>query len=204
MRYFRLGGILHLVSLQGRRTVLLLSQFPERAPRPYHSPYMVFAYYHRLSTAQKRVYRKSDAVAVIRLPQPTPLKPLVMRLSRALQAENKSLTQCISQELADGITTRLHVPAVRIELLAVRPTDDWGELHGLYTPSSTRKHAVIQLWMRTAHYKRVVAFKSFLRTLLHELCHHIDYELLDLADSLHTEGFYKRTASLFHQIVESE
>ncbi len=164
---------------------------------------MVFAYYHRLSSAHKRVYRKSDAVAVIRLPQPTPLKPLAMKLSQALHAENKLLTQRICQALADGITTRLQVPAVRIELLAVRPSDDWGELHGLYTPRSTRKRAVIQLWMRTAHHKRVVAFKTFLRTLLHELCHHFDYELLGLADSLHTEGFYKRTASLFHQLVET-
>ena len=165
---------------------------------------MVFAYYHRLSTTQKRVYRESDAVAVIRLPQSTPLRPLVMRLSRALQSENKSLTQRICQELVDGITARLQVPAVRVELLAVRPADDWGELHGLYTPASRRKRAIVQLWMRTAHHKRVVAFKTFLRTLLHELCHHLDYELLGLADSLHTEGFYKRTASLFHQIVDAE
>ncbi len=165
---------------------------------------MVFAYYHRLSAAQKRVYRQSDAIAVIRLPQPTPLQPLVRKLSKALQSENKSLIQQISQELADGIVTRLRVPAVRIELLAVRPADDWGELHGLYTPGARRKRAVIQLWMRTAHHKRVVAFKTFLRTLLHELCHHLDYELLGLPDSLHTEGFYKRVASLFHQVVEPE
>jgi hypothetical protein len=50
----------------------------------------------------------------------------------------------------------------------------------------------------------VVAFRSFLRTILHEFGHHLDYELLGLADSFHTEGFFKRESSLFHQLVRSE
>jgi hypothetical protein len=55
--------------------------------------------------------------------------------------------------------------------------------------------------MRTAKQKRVVAFRTFLRTLLHEVGHHIDYALLRLPDSYHTEGFYKRESSLFYQLV---
>jgi hypothetical protein len=55
--------------------------------------------------------------------------------------------------------------------------------------------------MRTARQRRVVAFRTFLRTLLHELCHHLDYQLLRLPDSFHTEGFYKRESSLFHQLM---
>jgi hypothetical protein len=46
-----------------------------------------------------------------------------------------------------------------------------------------------------------VAFKAFLRTLLHEVGHHLDYHYLKLADSFHTEGFFKRESSLFHQLV---
>jgi len=49
--------------------------------------------------------------------------------------------------------------------------------------------------------KRLVAFRTFLRTLLHELGHHVDYERLGLQDSFHTEGFFRRESSLFHQIV---
>ncbi len=45
------------------------------------------------------------------------------------------------------------------------------------------------------------AFRTFLRTLLHEICHHLDYELLKLDDSFHTEGFFKRESSLFNQLV---
>jgi hypothetical protein len=31
--------------------------------------------------------------------------------------------------------------------------------------------------------------------------HHVDYELLRLEDSFHTEGFFKRESSLFRQLV---
>ena len=58
--------------------------------------------------------------------------------------------------------------------------------------------------MRTAQRKQVVAFRTFLRTFLHELCHHLDYELLRLAETFHTEGFYKRESSLFRQLVVEE
>jgi hypothetical protein len=55
--------------------------------------------------------------------------------------------------------------------------------------------------MRTVHYRRVVAFRTFVRTLLHEVCHHLDYAHFRMADSLHTEGFFQRESSLFYQLV---
>jgi hypothetical protein len=163
---------------------------------------VVFAYYRRLSAAQKRIYRKSDEVASLRLPRATTLHPLVATLSEALQAEDRVRTRRTCQQLADRITSEFQVPTVQVEVLAVRPASDCSELHGLYTPPSGCP-ACIQLWMRTAHHKRVVAFRTFLRTLLHELCHHLDYELLALADSFHTQGFYQRLSSLFHQLMPS-
>jgi hypothetical protein len=94
----------------------------------------------------------------------------------------------------------LRLPPVRVEVLASRPHAHWGELHGLYTAERGRT-PTIQLWMRTAKQKRVVAFRTYLRTLLHEVGHHVDYTGLRLAESYHTEGFYKRESSLFHQLV---
>jgi hypothetical protein len=58
--------------------------------------------------------------------------------------------------------------------------------------------------MRTARYKRVVAFRTFLRTLLHEIGHHLDYHCLKLSDSFHTEGFFRRESSLFRQLVPED
>ncbi|MFQ5883375.1 MAG: hypothetical protein ACE5I9_13060 [Candidatus Methylomirabilales bacterium] len=37
--------------------------------------------------------------------------------------------------------------------------------------------------------------------LLVEVCHHLGHELLGLEESFHTEGFYRRESSLFHQLV---
>ena len=162
---------------------------------------MPFAYYQRLTRAQQRVYRQSDEIAMIRLPGARPLGPLVEEMAAALAGENRSETQSAGDRLLAEITARLGVAPLRAEVLAVRPSRNWGELHGLYTPAERGRLALATVWMRTAQRRQVVAFRTFLRTLLHELCHHLDYELLRLADSFHTEGFYKRESSLLKQIM---
>ena len=162
---------------------------------------MVFDYYNRLSAKKQSVYRQSDAITAIRLPDPQPLRLAAQSLVAALKSEDRDTVQSLSQQIADGIIAQLKVPPLRIQVLAVRPSDDWGELHGLYLPEEDGKTAKIQLWMRTAKHKRVVAYKSFLRTLLHELCHHLDYELYRFPETFHTEGFYSRESSLLHQLA---
>jgi hypothetical protein len=162
---------------------------------------MVFSYFNKLSAAQKRIYQRSDSIISVPLPGAEVLQPLVPMLTSALLKEDREQVEDICRKLALGITNRLSVTPLRIKVLAVRPSASWGELHGLYEPAEGRASAIITLWMRTAKHRRVVAFKSFLRTLLHELCHHLDYELYRLPDSFHTEGFYKRESSLFHQLM---
>ena len=61
--------------------------------------------------------------------------------------------------------------------------------------------ARITVWMRTAKRQQVVAFRSFLRTLVHEVAHHLDYELFMLEETFHTEGFYKRESSLSNALL---
>jgi hypothetical protein len=162
---------------------------------------LVFDYYKKLSAKRQSLYRQSDAIVVIKLPNAEILQPAALALADALQSEKRIVVQRLSQQVADGLVAQLHVPPLRIQVLAVRPSDDWGELHGLYLPEENGKAARIQLWMRTAKHKRVVAFKSYLRTLLHEICHHLDYELFQFPETFHTEGFYNRESSLFHQLV---
>ena len=57
------------------------------------------------------------------------------------------------------------------------------------------------VWMRTAAYERPVAHRTFVRTLSHELGHHLDYELLGLEDSFHTKGFFQRESSLVRTLL---
>ncbi len=161
---------------------------------------MPFSYYTRLSPQDQKIYRESDRVTSIVLARPDLLQPFVELLRTALDRDKRKEVEAASGYLAHGITEMLGVVAVEIEVLAVRPSASWGELHGLYTPAG-RAPARIQLWMRTARHRRVVAFKAFLRTLLHEVGHHLDYHHLKLRDSFHTEGFFKRESSLFHQLV---
>ena len=165
---------------------------------------MVFNYYHRLSQRQKQIYRQSDRVELVKLPDPSAIQTLVVPLSSTLDANDRIGIQRLSSRILNGITQQLKMPQVKVTVLATRPSNDWGELHGLYEPIEGRKRAHITVWMRTAKRRKVVAFRTFLRTLLHELCHHLDYEYYGLHDSFHTEGFYKRESNLFYTLVERE
>jgi hypothetical protein len=165
---------------------------PEATPRR-------FAYYERLTRAQQRIYRQSDAITRLALPGAQELHPLVAGLDAALFAEDRLAVQVASQQLFAGLTRAFAVGPCRVEVLAARPHNRWGELQGLYTDD--RRLPRVQLWMRTARQRRVVAFRTYLRTLLHELGHHLDYRYLKIADSFHTQGFYQRESSLFHQLV---
>jgi hypothetical protein len=164
---------------------------------------MPFSYYARLSPRQKLIYQQSDAVASVRLPDAAALKPLVAAMAASLAEDDRKGLEAACQVLADAIFRQLGVSTVHLKVLSARPSKSWGELHGLYDPTKGKGHIVITLWMRTARLKRVVAFRTFLRTFLHELGHHLDYEYLSLADSFHTQGFYKRESSLLKQLVTS-
>jgi len=162
---------------------------------------MPFAYYERLSQAQKKIYRASDAIESIGLPPCTDVGTEVAALRAALAAEDRTGAQRAAQAIGSTLTSGWRVPPLRIKVMAARPSDHYGELHGLYEPGA---RAVITVWMRTAQRRQVVAFKSFLRTLCHELCHHLDYELFALAETFHTEGFYKRESSLANALLAQE
>ena len=165
---------------------------------------MRFAYYDRLSPARKRIYRKSDAIEAIGLPRDIAVGLLVAQIRAALLGEDRADAQLACQQLIDALVDGYKVPPIRVRVLAQRPSGDYGELHGLYEPGEGRTKARITVWMRTAQRRQVVAFKTFLRTLVHELCHHLDYELFALEETFHTEGFYKRESGLSNALLATE
>jgi len=158
-----------------------------------------FAYYSKLTAAQKRIYRASDAIATVPLPDAAALRPTVVELEQALAADDRRAVERAAHRLANAICEQLGAPPVRVRVLAARPTGSYGELHGLYEPEPLP--AKLTVWMRTAAKRRVVAFKSFLRTIVHELLHHLDYEHFRLDDSFHTEGFFQRESSVAKQLL---
>jgi hypothetical protein len=164
-------------------------------PRP-----VPFPYYAKLSRKDKAIYRKSDAITGIEVPDPEALRPLAAQVDEALRAEDRRILQKATAGLANTILESLGVERVTLRVLAVRPSNADSELHGLYEHEEG-KRAVIRVWMRTATKGQVVKFRTFLRTMLHELCHHLDYLHLGLADSFHTEGFFRRESSLMRQLA---
>ena len=165
---------------------------------------MRFAYYERLSPAQKRIYRKSDAIEPLPLPPGVAPAQAVAGIRAALAADARGSVERHCQAIVDALSSGYRVPPIRVRVLAQRPADDYGELHGLYEPVEGRSPARISVWMRTARRSQVVAFKSFLRTLCHEVCHHLDYELFALEETFHTEGFYKRESGLANALLAAE
>jgi hypothetical protein len=90
------------------------------------------------------------------------------------------------------------VPHCGVKVLAARPLRvreySTTELFGDYQPSNYQ----IRVWMRTAIRKDITSFGTFLSTLCHEFCHHLDFHRFALRNSWHTRGFYERTAALYH------
>lgn len=155
------------------------------------------AWYQRLPASLQRVAAASDRVTSLAFRPGPVLLQAVAGLTDVLATGRPVEVQVISQRIADGICVGFRVPKVAVRVAERRPHDQRGELHGLYSPGSPPTRDTITLWMYTAKRAQVVAPRTFLRTLLHEICHHLDYAHLKLQDSLHTQGFYQRESSLF-------
>ncbi len=161
-------------------------------------------WYRRLPPSLLRIAQRSDRVPRVPLEANATLREAVAALATALATDNPVEVQVVAQRVANGVCAALGVVQVRVVVELRRPANARGELHGLYAPGNGQLRDLVRLWMRTARRGQVVAFRTFLRTLLHELCHHLDYTLLHLPDSLHTLGFYRRESSLFHALGAGE
>ncbi|MFO0714862.1 MAG: hypothetical protein U0353_33790 [Sandaracinus sp.] len=166
---------------------------------------MPFDYYASLSAKNKRIYLASDRVREILVPDAA-LANVALELRRlrtALGAASQRASAQSSREIVRRLTEALGVATPETRVHEVRPHGDYGELHGLYTRWEDGR-ARIEVWMRTAVNERPVAFRTFLRTLAHELVHHLDYVQLTLDDSFHTEGFFARESSLLKQLLATQ
>jgi hypothetical protein len=161
---------------------------------------MPFSYFNRLSVPAKKIYLASDAIREVALPNAELAQPLLPILKEALLRDDHRAVSAAAEALVLALTRLMRVPEVSVVVLAERPRRKGSELHGLYTVSPGRKPQ-IKVWMRTAALGKVVAFKTFLRTLLHEVLHHLDYSHYKFRDSFHTAGFYSRESSLVRQLM---
>lgn len=161
------------------------------------------SWYRRLPPALRAVAEQSDRHPALPFRPPQGVLDAVSQLPAALASGVVARVEDIAQRVADGICQAFRVPGIRVRVEARRPTDARGELHGLYVPGEQGTRSVVTVWMRTAKRQQPVAPRTFLRTLLHEICHHLDYTYLRLRRSLHSQGFYRRESSLMWAIDDA-
>lgn len=143
-------------------------------------------------------YLESDRIKALDLPSNSPLPEIAKRLESAMKAGATAEVRKACAEFLGAASDFYRVPNCATRVLAARPlrVRERGtfELFGDYDP----ENSVIRVWMRTAVRKEITSFGTFLNTLCHEFCHHLDFQKFGFQDSWHTRGFYERAAVLYH------
>jgi hypothetical protein len=160
-----------------------------------------FAYYSNLSPRQRRIYDRSDEIAHVPLPRSDRLPSLLEEVRTSLERDSLAQTRAAVQNLVSELCEIFAVPPMKADVLSRRPEWRRGEMHGLYEMEAGR-HTTLTVWMRTAKRKQPVAFRTFLRTIIHEFLHHLDFVHYKFSDSFHTTGFFMRESSLLTQMLD--
>jgi hypothetical protein len=140
----------------------------------------------------------SDRLKGVPLPSDGRLPVIAASMESAMAVGSATGVRHACEQFLDAASDFYGVPRCTVRVLAARPLRvreySTTELFGDYHPGSL----LIRVWMRTAIRKDVTSFGTFLSTLCHEFCHHLDMQRLGFRNSWHTRGFYERTAALYH------
>jgi hypothetical protein len=144
------------------------------------------------------LFVESDRLKAIPLPDDGRLVTIADSIQTAMKTEDVKAVQQVCDNFLGTVADFYQVPRCGIRVLAARPLRvreySTTELFGDYHPDIM----LIRVWIRTAIRKDVTSFGTFLSTLCHEFCHHLDLLKFGFGDSWHTRGFYERTAALYH------
>ena len=145
-----------------------------------------------------KLFVDSDRLKTITLPEDQRFVEIAGAIDTAMKAENTNSVQQVCDNFLGAASDFYQVPRCKIRVLAARPLrvreHSTTELFGDYQPDTM----LIRVWMRTAVRKDITSFGTFLSTLCHEFCHHLDFLKFGFGDSWHTRGFYERAAALYH------
>jgi hypothetical protein len=148
--------------------------------------------------ANRAGFLESDQTRTLDLPQDGSLLTITKSIESAMRRGRSTDVRRTCADFLKAASEFYKVADCGIRVLAARPwrvRESWStELFGDYTPETM----LIRVWMRTAVRREVTSFGTFLSTLCHEFCHHLDYQKFEFHDSWHTRGFYERAAALYH------
>ena len=151
------------------------------------------------NAALRAQFLESDELCALEVPADDRLRAAANAIDLAMKSGSNSAVREACDEFLRVTSGFYQVAQPQIRVLSARPVrvreGGWAsELFGDYD----RGKMVIRVWMRTAVRKQRTSLGTFLSTLCHEFCHHLDAQRLGFRDTPHTRGFYARTAVLYH------
>jgi hypothetical protein len=125
----------------------------------------------------RAAYQRSDQLCSLAVPADDRLRTPARSIEDALNAEQSVPIRNACLEFLTAAAAFYGVSRPQVRVLAARPLrvreNRWAtELVGDYH----LEKKLIRVWTRTAVQKRVTSFGTFLSTLCHEFCHHLDCE----------------------------
>ncbi len=148
--------------------------------------------------ADRAGFLESDRITTLDLPQDGCLLAVAKSIGPAMNAGQSASVRRACTEFLGVASEFYNVPDCGVRVLSARPLRVRErmatELFGDYAPETI----LVRVWMRTAVRKEITSFGTFLSTICHEFCHHLDYQHFGFRDSWHTRGFYERAAVLYH------
>ena len=132
----------------------------------------------------RAAYLRSDQLGSLEVPADDRLRTPARSIEEALDAEQSAPVRKACLEFLTAAAAFYGVSRPQVRVLAARPLrvreNRWAtELFGDYH----LEKKLIRVWMRTAVQKRVTSIGTFLSTLCHEFCHHLDCERLGFRDT---------------------
>src|ERR1019366_8217657 len=123
--------------------------------------------------ANRDGFLESDRIRTLDLPQDERLLPLAKSIELAMTGGTMAAVRraCVDFLASTSEVYNVHPRGIRV--LSSRPLRV-----GDYAPDSM----LIRVWMRTAVRKEITSFGTFLSTLCHEFCHHLDYQRFGFPD----------------------
>jgi hypothetical protein len=125
--------------------------------------------------ANRSGFLESDRSRTLDLPHEGRLPAIAESIASAIKSDKSADVRRACAEFLAIASEFYEVPACGVRVLAARPLrvrERWTtELFGDYSPETM----LIRVWMRTAVRKEVTSFGTFVSTLCHEFCHHLDF-----------------------------
>lgn len=144
---------------------------------------------------RQRSYVRSNRETTVPIAVDGAILEGVRALRLALAGEDEAGVGRCSQRLVDSLCDAVGLPRIPVRVSGRRLVRGKVEYYGFCA-----RNGWMTLYSRTARRNRMVAFKTYLNTLIHEFMHHYDWHSLRI-ESMHTAGFYQRVGHLYRGIL---